>query len=378
MIRTTRLSHALRSAVLVACAGYVSVSAQNAPPRVTATMLEIKAMPGAMISIRIGAPNASDVRAVVDTMPNTAAKPLTRDQEGIWSGTLGPLQPDVYIVSVIVNGIVGDAGAVIVPGATPEAWEARKVPHGTMQQRWYDSRTLGVLRSVFVYTPPDYERGNASYPVLYLLHGSGGVEASWPQDGLANIILDNLIADGKAKPMIVVMPFGHPEASMRLGAMPTFRRRDLGEFTRDLTDDVMPMIERQYRVERNADRRAIAGLSMGGNQARQIGLNRMDMFHYIATFSGTMGVIGNTVTPESIQETFPAVFADPVGTNATLRLLWAGVGSDETNLLASHKIFTGLLDRHQIRHTFVTIPGGHTWHVWRRNLRDVVPLLFTR
>jgi enterochelin esterase family protein len=122
--------------------------------------------------------------------------------------------------------------------------------------------------------------------VLYLLHGSGGIEASWVMDGLANVILDNLIADGKVKPMVVVMPFGHPEASGRIGNLPTFVRRDLGEFSRDLFEDVMPMIERLYRVKRDPDARAIAGLSMGGNQARQIGLGRLDLFHYVATFSG--------------------------------------------------------------------------------------------
>jgi enterochelin esterase-like enzyme len=178
--------------------------------------------------------------------------------------------------------------------------------------------------------------------------------------------------------MIVVMPFGHPEPSMRLGSMPSFTRRDVQEFSRDLIEDVMPMIERGYRVARQADRRAIAGLSMGGNQARQIGLGRMDLFHYIATFSGTMAVVGNAVTPEAIELTFPEAFADPQATNATLRLFWQAVGTGETGLLAQHRLFTDVLKRHDIRNTFVTIPGGHTWHVWRRNLRDLAPLLFQK
>jgi enterochelin esterase family protein len=373
------MHHRLCLAAVAVAGSLASLTAQNqAPPRITATMLEVKAVPGALISIRIAAPQASEVRALVDTMPTSAAKPLVRDDKGVWSGTIGPLPPDVYIVSCIVNGALGDAGSVIVPGPAPEAWEVRKVPHGAVQQRWYDSRSLGMLRSVYIYTPPDYERGNNPYPVLYLLHGSGGVEASWAYDGLANVILDNLIADGKARPMVVVMPFGHPEPSLRLGVTPTFTRRDMAEFSRDLFEDVMPMIERAYRVERNADRRAIAGLSMGGNQARQIGLGRMDMFHYIATFSGTVGVRGAVVSRETIEDTFADVFADPMATNATLRLLWSGVGSEETNLLAQHRLFTSVLDQHQIRNTFVTIPGGHTWHVWRRNLRDVLPLLFQK
>jgi enterochelin esterase-like enzyme len=117
---------------------------------------------------------------------------------------------------------------------------------------------------------------------------------------------------------------------------------------------------------------------MGGNQARQIGLGRLDLFHYVATFSGTVGVRTGVVTAESIEETFADALADPSGTNISLRLLWAGVGSDETNLLRQHRLLAGILDRYGIRHTLVTIPGGHTWHVWRRNLRDMLPLLFQK
>ena len=202
------------------------------------------------------------------------------------------------------------------------------------------------------------------------------MEGSWILDGLANVILDNLIADSRAKPMIVVMPFGHPDASIRIGVTPDFSRRDMTEFSRDLLEDVMPLVERTYRVARQADKRGIAGLSMGGNQARQIGLSRIDLFHYIATFSGTVGVRSGVVTAETIEATFSDILADPSATNATLRLLWQAVGLDETNLLAQHKLFKSVLDRYQINNTFVTIPGGHTWHVWRRNLRDVAPLLF--
>ena len=338
--------------------------------------LELKTTANRSITIRLSAPQAKEVRALVDVMPASSAVPLVRDASGVWSGSLGPFAPDIYSTSCIIDGVSYRVGYAHVTGSVPEAWDVRKVPHGAVHQRWYDSRSLGVLRSVYVYTPPDYDRGNSTYPVLYLVHGSGGVEASWTLEGMANVILDNLIADRKAKPMVVVMPFGHPEASMRVGLTPTVTRRDLADFTADLFDDVMPMIERTYRVRRDPDWRAIAGLSMGGNQARQIGLGRMDTFHYVATFSGSMGVAGGTVTDASIRQTFAGALEDPAATNATLRLLWAAVGEDETNLLNSHKLFNSVLDAHGVRHTFVTIPGAHTWHVWRRNLRDVLPLLF--
>jgi enterochelin esterase family protein len=284
--------------------------------------------------------------------------------------------PDIFLASCIVNGVPSENIGVVVPGTPAEAWEPRKVPHGRVDQRFYDTKLINMYRSVVVYTPPDYEKSTATYPVFYLLHGSGGIETSWVFEGTANVILDNLIADGKAKPMILVMPFGHPEPSLRLGAMPTFSGRDIQNISRDLLEDVMPMIERAYRVNRNADKRAIGGFSMGGNQARQIGFARMDMFRYIATFSGSMGVANNRVTPENVEQSFPDLFAEQTDMSARRPMIWEAVGTEETALLAQHKIFNGVLDRHQIKYTFVTVAGGHTWHVWRRNLRDVAQMLF--
>ncbi|MEZ5318819.1 MAG: alpha/beta hydrolase-fold protein [Vicinamibacterales bacterium] len=325
---------------------------------------------------RIDAPGARDVRVMVDTMSAGEAKPMTRDADGLWTGTLGPLVPDYYAVAFITDGVFRTAGYVHVTGPTPEAWDPRPVPHGTVHEHWYDSRTLGLLRAVRVYTPPGYEGGDATYPVLYLLHGSGGTEASWEQDGLANVILDNLIASGAAKPMVVVMPFGHTEPSPRAGVMPSFAGRDTAAFTRELVDEIMPMVETAYRIRRTPDARAIAGFSMGGNQARLIGLGRMDLFHWIGTFSGTVGVRAREVTPEAIEDVYGPVLADAEATNATLRLLWFAVGSEETRLVEQHRVLRRVLDDHQIRHVFVTETGGHTWHVWRRNLRDFVTRLF--
>jgi enterochelin esterase family protein len=362
----------------LAIAGSALIAAQTPSSQAAATLVEARGSTDGTILVRINAPQAKQVSVLVDTMTAATARPMVKDERGVWTGTLGPLEPDVYAVAFITDGAFRTAGTVHLMGATPEAWDPRPVPHGTIHEHWYDSRSLGMLRSVHVYTPPGYERDRASYPVLYLLHGSGGTDGSWTSDGLANIILDNLIADGKARPMIVVMPFGHAEPGMRAGSTPTFVRRDLNAFSRDLLEDVLPLVERTYRISAQADRRAIAGFSMGGNQARQIGLARLDLFHAIATFSGTVGVRSGSVTAEAIEETFAEALADPIATNGSLRLFWAAVGRDETNLLAQHRLLVDVLDRHQIRHTFVTIPGGHTWHVWRRNLRDVLPLLFPK
>jgi enterochelin esterase family protein len=365
----------LAAAVALVASSLAPITGEPSQPPAAPT-IEIAIAPDRVVTFRVTAPLAKQVSVLVDSMAPTAAKPLTRDAQGVWSGTLGPLAPDVYVAAYIVDAAVRSAGYVFVRGNPPEAWEPRTVPHGVIHHHWYDSRSLSMLRSVYVYTPPGYERDTAMYPVLYLLHGSGGTESSWTIDGLANVILDNLIADGRARPMIVVMPFGHPEASMRAGHMPTFRARDLTAFMNDLIDDVIPLVERTYRAARQADRRAIAGLSMGGNQARQIGLARLDLFHYIGTFSGTVGVRGGVVSPETVEQTFADALADPYATNMSLRLFWAGVGGDETNLRTQHKILNDVLDTRGIRHEFMTIPGGHTWHVWRRNLRDFVQKIF--
>src|SRR5580765_3240906 len=198
-----------------------------AATRLPATAIDVKGSPAKFVTFRVNAPQATEVRAVVDTMTTAQAVPLVRDDRGVWTGRVGPLVPDIFLASCIVNGVASENIGVVVPGTPAEAWEPRKVPHGRVDQRWYDSRSLNMYRSVVVYTPPDYEKSTTSYPVFYLLHGSGGIETSWVFEGAANVILDNLIADGKVKPMILVMPFGHPEPSLRLGAMPTFSARNI-------------------------------------------------------------------------------------------------------------------------------------------------------
>jgi enterochelin esterase-like enzyme len=328
------------------------------------------------VVFRIQAPAALRVAVYVDTMASTAAVPLTKDGRGVWSGVLGPLEPDIYDYAFVVDGVSLHTGLVDVIGREPQAWTPQKVPHGTVHVEWYDSKALGVLRSVYIYTPPGFERSRETYPVLYLLHGSGGTESSWVSAGAANVILDNLIAEKKAKPMVVVMPFGHSEPSPRAGRSASYAGRDLVGFSRDLIEEVMPVAQKSYRASSSAEQRAIAGFSMGGNQARLIGLRRLDLFHSIASFSGPVTVNGPEVSPRSIEESFQGVFDDAAGANQALRLLWFACGKDETRLVEQNQLFADLLATHRIKHTFVTIPGGHTWHVWRRNLRDLVPLLF--
>ena len=323
------------------------------------------------------APQAKSVAVYVDTMAPSAAVPLAVDSRGVWQGRLGPIEADIYTYAFVVDGVSLNAGLVEVVGRTPEAWHPRKGPHGSVHAHWYDAKALGMLRSVYVYTPPGYEGTTTNYPVLYLLHGSGGAEDAWVSIGAANVILDNLIADGKAKPMVVVMPFGHAEPSPRVGRAATFTARDNAAFMKDLVDEIMPLVQRTYRVSRRADDRAIAGFSMGGSQARQIGFARLDLFRWIATFSGGFSAPGGVdLSVEMVEQAFAGILDDPAPTIAALKLYWAACGADETRLVAQNKLFADVLNSRGIRQTFLTIPGGHTWHVWRRNLRDLLPLLF--
>jgi len=358
---------------------FAAIGTQTAPPAPTAVLrpLDPEVHADGTVIFRLQAPQAARVSVYVDTMTPASAVPLTKDARGVWSGPLGPLAADIYTYAFVVDGASINAGLIEVVGRAPEAWHPRDVPHGTVHVQWYDSKTLNMLRSVYVYTPPGYERANTTYPTLYLLHGSGGAEDVWISIGAANVILDNLIADGKAKPMVVVMPFGHPEPSPQVGRPATFTARDNNAFARDLLDDVMPLVQRTYRVSSQADQRAIAGFSMGGGQSLAIGLGRLDLFHVIASFSGAIATGGGDATPGTIDAQYGPVLDEAVANNA-LALVWLACGTDESRIVAANKALAEVLGNHGVKHANTTVPGGHTWHVWRRNLRDFVPLLFQK
>ena len=331
--------------------------------------------PDRTVDFKVFTSRATKVAVFVDTMSPTVAVPMTRNARGEWTGALGPLEPDIYSYGYVIDGAVSGVGTVLVPGDPAQVWEPRKVPHGTLHVHWYDSTSLRMQRSFWVYTPPGYEKSKSTYPTLYLLHGSGGNETGWVTIGAANVILDNLIADAKAKPMVVVMPFGHPEPSQQASYMPAYQGRDIQGFQRDLLDDIMPIVEKTYRVAGQAEKRAIAGLSMGGNQARLIGLAHLDTFKWVASFSGSFAAQG-PLTADAIETQFAGILEDPTVTNHELKLLWIGCGTLETNLLAQTKLFTDALTKHQIKFTSSVVEGAHNYHVWRRNLRDLLPLLF--
>jgi enterochelin esterase-like enzyme len=341
------------------------------------------------ITLRFRAPNAKDVSVIgeLDGKPH----PMTRGDDGVWTATIGPLPHDVYNYQFNVDGIVAmdpanpsvklgfgnfpPANLVEVPGNGLEFDDAKPVPHGTVRIETYNSKSIGAPRTLWIYTPPGYDRGSTRYPVFYLLHGSGNIDSSWILTGRANYIMDNLIADGKAKPMIIVNPLGYARQGVGLGPEPAAATPPAGPggavggglVGKDLIEDVVPYVEKTFRTLSGADNRALGGLSMGGGQTAAIGFSHPDLFHSLIIMSaGSLNA----------DTTYPDFFKDPAATNKQIKLLWMGVGKDDTLVGPAAKALDAVLTAKGIKHTFVVGEGRHEWVVWRHHLNDVAPLLF--
>lgn len=340
--------------------------------------------PDFLVTFRLVAPAATTVALELEGEPRTA---LQRDDQGIWSVTAGPLQPDLYSYTFQVDGarvidplnwrivpnLLNSSSQLEVKGAAPQDWDVTDVPHGVVHRHEYHSSSIGDDRDFYVYTPPGYNpAGKQRYPVLYLLHGYSDDASAWWRVGRANIILDNLIAAGKAVPMIIVMPngYGAPEIVFGPGGGlgdDALRKRSFDKFREALFGEVMPQVERDYRVRANREDRAIAGLSMGGAESLYTGLHAQDRFAWIGAFSsGGM--------KDRFDEYYPGVDA---GTNRRLRLLWIACGTSD-HLLALNRELKAWLKARDVRFTGIETPGAHSWRVWRRNLGQFTPLLFRK
>jgi enterochelin esterase family protein len=246
-----------------------------------------------------------------------------------------------------------------VPGTPPLVHDFQDVPHGKVSLHWYASKSLGRRRPMQVYTPPGYDANPAArYPTLYLFHGSGDNEATWVAHGHAHWILDNLIAQRRAQPMIVVMLDGHAIAP---GAT-TERNANIAAFERDLLEDAMPLVVANYRTREDAAHRAIIGLSMGGGQSVNIGLKHVDRFAWVGGMSS------------SVREGINLI-GDGTALNQKLKLLWFACGKDDS-LVKANQDFDAALKAKNVRHTYVETEGNHSWPVWRKYLADFVPLIF--
>jgi enterochelin esterase-like enzyme len=339
--------------------------------------------PDGSVTFRLLAPAARKVEVQLELASGMSPLAMSKDASGLWTVTSAPLRPDLYSYNILVDGLemidpgvrefvpnlFNQGGLFSIPGSPPEAWELTEVPHGTVSHRFYTSKTLGRESDFYVYTPPNFDKGGATrYPVLYLLHGYSDTADAWTMMGRANFILDNLISKGKAKPMIVVMPLGYGalkllERGWNIGHDELWRS-NIDRFSDVLLTEVMPQVERAYPVQRNRDGRALAGLSMGGAESLYVGLNHLDQFAWIASMSA-------------------AIFDDPPATfpkldqtqAATIKLLWIACGKED-KLIKNNRQFKSWLASRNIKFESVETEGAHTWQVWRRNLTDLLPLVF--
>ena len=349
---------------------------------------------------RVKAPDAAKVKLNFWSGPKLD---MEKQSDGYWTVTTPPLAPGLHYYTLIVDGVEfadpasysfygggRDASAIEVPEAGATYYSARDVPHGQVREVWYHSSVTGTWRHALVYTPPGYDvQTQARYPVLYLQHGGGEDHTGWIRQGNANFILDNLIASGASKPMLIVMangyarragqtppdlagrPLGSPEAMKAMQDMAS-------AFEDDMTQALIPYIDTNFRTISDREHRAMAGLSMGGMQTFQVTFDRLDLFSYIGGFSGAAGafVLGNDKL--DVKTAFHGALADPAAFAKRVHVLWLGVGTEEPARMHDglERLHTSLVEAN-ISHVFYESPGtAHEWQTWRRDLKDFAPRLF--
>jgi enterochelin esterase-like enzyme len=348
------------------------------------------------VTFRLKAPDAQKVRVHVDRDYD-----MTRDADGFWSVTTQPQVPGFHYYWFILEGVnVCDPGSetfygtgrqcsgIEVPEAGVDFYNPKDVPHGEIRERWYFSKMTAAWRRIFVYTPPDYDTNReARYPVLYLQHGAGEDERGWGEQGRVNHIMDNLVAEKKARPMIIVMEKGYarkpgespvpsrPPAG-GAGAQPPDFRRMFGTLEEVFIQDLIPLIDSTYRTLPDRENRAMAGLSMGGMQTFNITLNNLDKFAWIGGFSGAGGGFGGgTIDTKTVHN---GVMADADAFNKKVHLVWIGIGTAESErFYNSLKNYRDALEQGGIKTVFYESPGtAHEWQTWRRCLKEFAPRLF--
>ena len=335
-----------------------------------------------MVTFRYLAPAAQKVELSTQFLKDRQA--MAKGDDGLWSITVGPVTPDIYPYCFFVDGIqVSDPNntylfpnerfknsLVDIPGDSPLLSQVQNVPHGSVTYRYYKSKSLDLIRPLLVYTPPDYYKSKkAKYPVLYLIHGMTDTEETWFKVGRVNVILDNLIAHGMAKSMIIVMPYANPLPALQEQNKNTdMNVLNTDYFSNDLINDVIPFIENNYRVYTDSYNRAIAGFSLGGRQTLSAGLGNPDKFNWVCAFSPAIFV-------NEFQESFKNNYASPELINKNLKLLWVSCGKDDGLYKASVE-FTALLKDKGIRYLTYFPDGGHTWMNCRLYISEITKRLF--
>lgn len=343
--------------------------------------------PDHQVAFRILAPKAQTVRLSAGDIAGVGqGAVMTKATNGVWEVTLGPVAPGAYRYNFDVDGVATlDPRNPATSESFQNAWslvyvagsdfmDTKGVPHGAVSELTYYSTTLNKFRRLHVYTPPGYESGRSKYPVFYLLHGAFDCDDSWTSVGRAGFILDNLIAAKKAKPMVVVMPAGHT-GPFRFGGSSN------DEFERDFVNDVMPLVEKRYRLYTDRKHRAVAGLSMGGAQTLNIGIGHLDQFAYLGVYSsGVFGITGprpgatNAPAGPTWEEKNQAALDNPK-LKKGLKLVWFATGKDDF-LLKTSQATVEMLKKHGFDVVFKETAGAHTWIVWREYLNEFAPQLF--
>lgn len=355
------------------------------------------------VTFKIRAPKAENVILSGNWMPmvsdgNQGMKrqtvTLSKNDQGVWATTVGPLEPELYGYTYLVDGVstldpsnlkVARDGTfrieslLYVPGDASDLYWAKPGPKGSVHQIWYESPTLDLTRRMYVYTPPGYEASQDDYPVLYLLHGGGGDEEAWPTLGVAPTILDNLINNGNAKPMVVVMTNGNPSQASAQTISPKLPNVEQSAggmanmlFEKSLVNDVIPYIEKNFRVKANKENRALTGLSMGGLQTMNTSFENPLLFDYIGVMSmgfADLSRFGIEVDhSKRAQQILSLKEADP-------KLYWIACGKDDF-LYDSVVTMREELDKQDFDYTYRESSGGHTWSNWRIYLSEFAPMLF--
>jgi len=345
------------------------------------------------VTFRIAAPGAQKVQLQpggADSGLGKGPYDMVRDDKGAWTVTIPPAVPGFHYYWFLVDGFAAndpgsetyfgygkETSAVEVPerSVVPEKgadyYEPKDVPHGEVRLRVYHSKVTGQWRQAYVYTPPGYDGSRTRYPVLYLQHGAGENATGWTKQGRANLILDNLIAAGKAVPMIVVMETGY---AVKPGAAPAPTAGGRGgppnAIEEVVISDLIPMIDGTYRTAADRAHRAMAGLSMGGAQTLQITLTHLEQFAWIGSFSAP-------IRNFDAKASYNGVFADAAGFNKKVRLLWIGAGTAEEGMHQGAQGMHVALDQAGIKNIFFESAGtAHEWQTWRRDLNDFAPRLF--
>jgi enterochelin esterase-like enzyme len=342
-------------------------------------VMALEIAPDGKVTFQVSAPEEAQKVVLLgqwtkDRLPLVMEKPKT------WTLTLDAVPAGVWEYHFEIDGVsvIDSTNPLLkpqrkpsvsilhIPGTPLNPWDWRDVPHGTVHLHAYQSKALGRQRNMAVYTPPGYEQAtDRKYPMLVLQHGSGDQHDTWIAHGKAHWILDNLIADGKAVPMLIVMIDGHPHGQLSRESAESGRVAGLAAFESELFDDAIPLVEATYRVESAPEQRALAGLSMGGAQTLGVGLTHSDRFSWLGCFSGAMPagdrISVATATPETL--------------NKNLKLLWIACG-DKDFLLEQNKTLIATLEEKGVHHEWHLTPGDHSWPIWRGYLSDFLPLLF--